>query len=557
MILHHYPDREVRKKLTKLDSIKHEKGKVTFRNFYEEDVKLSPYHYAIRHYLSTDWWFLARVGLGMHWIDQNLHGKKLMKHYLRECEDPDIQCSEGFTDAFDKATLIPRGHIKTLFLGSSLQILRLLRNPSLQIMYTSATESLAREVGTYISGHLTDNKILHAAFPDILPTSRYECTQWGAAGYRLPKHQGKDSNFLAASLKTNITGKHPDIIILDDLCVEQTNNPQGWEQIEAFIKNCLALLPPHGWFEYLATRWHDADPSSKILSGSIRGKQGPFSCLVESCYVNDNEEQGPIWPAEKRFGSKQTSGYTLQQLQDMRFTMGAFFNAQMRNDPLPEEDALIRLEDVNLILPGEEPPHGKCKALGLEVAGGGRILYNLLVEEAKKFSIKAPIVEMPLQKSVHLSKADKIITTLEPIVREGRLWVKPWMLPKDDADQGTLGYELKRLGVAKHDDIVDALHNGIRTLVGGVRPEYKSANHFYISTDLSWTEKTRSDWSVLVAFSVSKEGNIYVFDYDRFQLKSPQGIVARVLQFYQKHEASATGLRRHRQRKLSMAQRYK
>lgn len=557
MILHKQPDFTVKLRVERLEKLRHEKGKVTFLNYYEEEVKLSPYLYALRHYLSTDWWFLARVGLGMHWLDQELHGKKLIAHYLRECDDPDLQCAPGFTDAFDKATLIPRGHIKTLFLGCSLQILRLLNKPSLQIMYTSATESLAKEVGTFISGHLTDNKLLQAAFPDILPKSRYDCNQWGASGYRLPLHSGKDANFLAASLKTNITGKHPDIIILDDLVVETTNNPKGWEQIEGFIKNCLALLPPHGWFEYLATRWHDADTSSKILSGEIRGKQGPFSCLVESCYVNDNEELGPIWPAKKRFGSKQTSGYTLKQLQDMRFTMGSFFNAQMRNDPLPEEDALIKIEDINLIPSGQNPPYGNCKAVGVEVAGGGRVLFTLLREEATKYSIKCPIVEMPVQKSIHLSKADKILTVLEPIVREGRLWVKPWMLPTNDADQGTLGYELKRLGVAKHDDIADALHNGIRTLVGGVRPQQGTANHFYISTDLSWTEKSRSDWSVLVAFSVSPEGNFYVFDYDRFQLKSPQGIVSRILQFYQKHETSSVGLRRHKHKKLSMAQRYK
>lgn len=556
MILHKHPDWSVKVKLRKLSKLKHKKGQVSFRNVLGKELKLSPYHYAIRHYLSTDWWFLARVGLGMHWVDQELHGKKLLSHYLRPCDDPDMCVAEGFTDHFDKATLIPRGHIKTLFLGCSLQILRLLNNPRLQIMYASATEGLARDVGTFISNHFTNNSLLQESFPDILPSSRYECTQWGSSGYRLPCHEGKDPNFIAASLKTNVTGAHPDIMVLDDLIVEQTNNPEGWEKAEQFIKNGLALLPPHGWFEYLATRWHDADTSSKILSGQIRGKQGPFSCLVESCYVNDREELGPIWGAKKRFDSKQTSGYTTKQLQDMRFTMGAFFNAQMRNDPLPEEDAIIRIDDINIIPAGETPTHGKCKAVGVEVTGGGRVLFNLIRDELKKLSIKMPLIELITRRNTGLTKADRIAAVMEPLIREGRLWVKPWMLPQNDADEGNLGYELKRLGVAKHDDIADALHSGIEQLMGGVRPMGSTANHFYITSDLGWTEKARSDWSVCIAFCVDTKGNVYVIDYDRFQSNSPQGIAARVIQFYRKHESSSVTRRKGSQRK-SIAQRYR
>lgn len=535
MIIHAFPDAEARKKAEALIKAKDAPGLIPIT----DDCVLTKYQWALREYILSDLWFFCRVVLGMHWLDEDLHGRVLMSHYFGDA---------GIRAERDKATFIPRGHIKTLFLGVALNVWRVLRayglyRKDISILYASATEDLAKEVGMEMSGHLTNNKFLQEAFPDILPRSGRACELWGSKGYRLPGHSRKDHTLTCVSINTNVTGKHPDIIVLDDLIVDTTNNPIGWEKALQFIKNGLALLPPHGWFEVLGTRWHDSDPYGYIISDEIRGKQGPFSCMTMSCYEDDDPKKEPIWPARRRWNSNKVSGYTKKQFEDMRHTMGSFFNAQMRNDPAPEDEATLRISDINTYDPQDCIHHGPCRALGVDITGGGRLIYQLLLEEAEKLKIFIPIVEMstPKRSKKGETKEDHIIAALEPVIREGRLWVREWMLPKHDGDLGNLGYEIKRIGSAKHDDIVDVLHLIIRELIkGGLPPEGELAD-FFIGCDLAYTTGKHSDWSVLMGVAVDAKGNHWIVDYERFRLNSPTGIVSRIIQFYQKLNATAKG----------------
>lgn len=524
--VHDEPDEVVREKIKQLKSLKREPGEVTLPSGH----KLTKYQYQLRLWCQSDWWFLARAPLGMHWLDEDLHGRTLLRHYFRPTEEG------GLTDEFDKATLIPRGHVKTLFLGCSRTINKILRNPAIQVMYASATIPLAQDVGLYVSDALIFNPHLQEAFPDILPRSKQQCAQWGVRGYRLPAVNTKDPTFFSASLDTNVTGKHPDVLFLDDLIVEQTNTPGGWEKGHKFIKNGLSLLPPHGYFEWLATRWHDSDVSSMIINDEVRGKQGKVSVLIMSCWVDDDERKGPIWPAKKRWGADTVSGYTTQQLLDMKHTQGAFFNAQMRNDPKPEDEQVLNMADINTYKEGEFPAYDECRTVGIEVTGGGVLIYNTLLERVQTFALEMPLVEITNEKAGRsgLTKEDMILAEIEPVIREGRLYLREDMLEDYKRNADCLGHEIYRLGAARHDDIVDALHALLKYLAAGVRPEPTEPCHMYIACDLAFTDKARSDYSVLLAAVIDHKGNVWVIDYDRFKLASPVGISDRIIQFYRK-----------------------
>lgn len=548
MILHKHPDKAVKAKAEKLVELAKSGSKEIIQ--LDSGHVLSEYDYALRQYCLTDFWFFARVPLGYHWIDEELHGKELFQHYFRPHPE---RKGEMFT-AFDKATFIPRGHIKTLLFGVALTAWRLINKPDLRILYASATDSLAKEVGSAISGHLLNNEHLQRAFPDILPRSKAECEQWGIRGYRLPGVIDPNPSLVCASLKTNVTGKHPEIIICDDLIVPQNNNQNGWEQATEFIKTCLALLPPHGWIEILGTRYHDADPYGQILEGEIRGKQGRFKCKVLSCYVSNDPKKGPIWPAKKRWTSEIVSGYTMQQLEDMRHTMQGFFNAQMRNDPAPTEDQVIQVEDVITFSKEEEPDHGEPEMIGIDGTAGGKLIINMLHEKADELRLNLSIKEVQFKKGkiavdgARESKTDRILTALEPIIRLGNLYIRDYMMCQSDADTDTLGYEIKRLGAARHDDQVDTLYLIEEYLIKGTPPLPGNPNELYLGCDLAFSEDRTSDYSVLMAVVVKPDGKRYVIDVDRFKLKSPSAIVDRIISFYRKHSHVSERVKRQRSR---------
>jgi hypothetical protein len=217
-----------------------------------------------------------------------------------------------------------------------------------------------------------------------------------------------------------------------------------------------------------------------------------------------------------------------------------FFDAQMRNDPKPSERMDIKISDINIYTPRELPKLGTVRAMGVEITGGGLPIYQGLLEHCEQMKIFLPLTEISNPRKVGLKKSDRIIAAIQPLTHSGRLHIQQWMLG-DESSRDTLGYEIRRLGVATHDDIVDALHNVPTHLSNGTLPQGpQEPAHVYISVDLAWTEEKRADYSVAMAVAVDHSGNHYVLDYDRFQISSPTGIYDRLIKFYRKFEEPQT-----------------
>lgn len=482
-----------------------------------------------------DLWYLARVVLQYSWLDEDLHGRELCGFLTKNKEK-------------DTATFLPRGHGKTLLAGACRVIQYILNDPNVSIMYASATEDLALDFGAMIAKELMHNDMLQEAFSDILPSRKDQLKAWGNDGYSLPNRRPRiDPTLFTASLKSNVTGKHPDIVFLDDLVVRVNNNELGWSQAESFIKECKMLLPAQGVMHILGTRWHDSDPYGKIFAGQIKGKRGTFvlsPSRIRSCYVDDNPANQPTYPAKVRWNMDKLTGYTKEQLDDMRKPeheggLGEYFDAQMRNDPAPEERQDIKVGDINLYEPGDEPAVSHVRAFGIETTGGGAILYNLLDEKAEKLQMSIPTSRIEHKRVVGQTKIDRIKATLEPLVRGGKIWAQKKWIGDKTATEG-LGYEIRRLGKAKHDDIIDALHSVPAHLSRGSVPDEDQPADLYLMADLAWSEKQSSDFSVCVAVAVDHKGNYWILDIDRFKISAPSGIIDRLIEFYCKWEAEDT-----------------
>jgi len=483
----------------------------------------------VREYCWTDLWFLIRVVLQWGWLDEDLVGNEMLGFYAKH-------------EGKDTALFVPRGHGKTLLVAARC-IQEILKNPNMAIMFASATEDLADKLGQMIGQTLMENDYLQKAFPGILPSSPQDVAQWGKPGYALANRQPRiDPTLFCASLNTNVTGRHPDIIFLDDLIVPKTNSPIGYEKVERFLHEIKMLLPPQGIMHITGTRYHDADTYSKILSGKIIGKRGPFATLIRSCFIDDMPAKGLTYPFKIRWNMEEPTGYTLEQIESMRRPvseggLGSFFDAQMRNDPAPEERQDIRLSDIVIYDSKDKPKIGPVRSFGVEIVGGGRPIYQQLVEKTEELRFWMPLHEIDVPRDRKQTKADRIRSVMEPVIREGRFRCQKWML--DVSSRETLGYEIQRLGFAEHDDIADAVHNAIQ-MAGGSFPAHGEEAHLYIACDLAWTEERRGDFTVAAAVAVDEFRNYWLIDYDRFQISSPSSLCDRLISFYRKWESDDT-----------------
>lgn len=522
---HENPDEAVRQQCVELEAIRKKEGQKTYFHLVKELIKRDP-------------WFTMRVVLEWAWLDEKLVGHSFIKHIADHWGE-------------DIGILFPRGHGKTLPM-SAIIITAIVNNPNTAVLEISRTEDNANKFGELVSQYLMYNDYLQQCFgrahnkDGFLPSSISECTSWGKDGYRLPWTKPRlDPTLLCIPLKGAKAGKHPDWIYIDDPTEEENNHEIGWAQVEKMVDGGKFLLPADGFFAWTGTRWHDSDPLGRVVEGKLRGKQGPFKLVQFSCYEDDNVSKDPIYPRKKRWNMTTETGYTKELLDQMRKPkneggLGEFFDAQMRNDPAPAERALIKLNDIVIYKDDEQPKLGHVRAFGIEVTGGGLPIFNGFRDHLDEMRFFLPLQEINNPKRVGIEKRDRIVAALQPLTVTGRLYAKKWMIG-DGSDKEHLGYEMKRLGKASHDDIIDALHNVPVHLARGLVPVGpEEPAHLYISVDLAWTEKQMSDWTVAMAVAVDHRNHHWIIDYDRFQISSPTGIYDRLIKFYRKFEESQT-----------------
>lgn len=521
LLWHDQPDLAVTKKCRELEMIRRKDGE-------------SAYWQVTREVLKTDPWFLMRVALEWGWLDDQLVGHEFVRHIA---ENPKT----------DLGVLFPRGHGKTLPM-SAIMITAILQNPNIAILEMSRTDDNAEKIGSFISEVLIGNDYLQRCFsrkhnPDtgFLPSSTSECKQWGKDGYTLPWRKPRlDPTLLTIPLKGAKAGKHPDIVWIDDPTEKENNNERGWHEVISAVQGLWFLVPAHGYMLWTGTRWHDADPLGMAEAGFLTGKQGPFKFIKKSCYIDDDPKKEPTYPLKKRWNMAEESGYTHKMLEDKRRPepdgLGEFFDAQMRNDPAPAERADIKVADIRIYDPKDLPRLMPPSMFGIETTGGGLPIYNGFVDYLDGLKLTLPLVEITNPKKQGTSKRDRIVAALQPITSRGGLLCQQWMIGDKQSTEG-LGYELRRIGKAAHDDIADALHNVPAHLCtpGSYPTRPEDPAEVYISCDLAWAEEKRSDFTVVMAVAVDHRGDHWVLDYDRFQISSPTAIHQRLLEFYQKH----------------------
>lgn len=194
---------------------------------------------------------------------------------------------------------MPPRHGKTLTTSKYYPAWHLGRNPDHRVMLVSYGQSLADKNSRAARGIISDHRY-GAIFPgvDLNKTSR------AVDAWDIDEHEGGGD---ALGVLGSATGKGANLLICDDLI----KNRQEAESLlirdrtwDAFNDDLLSRLEPGGAIVLMATRWHQDDPTGRMIAmlQNADAASGPVEMLVFPALAEGGDPLGrqpgeALWPA--------------------------------------------------------------------------------------------------------------------------------------------------------------------------------------------------------------------------------------------------------------------
>ena len=249
-----------------------------------------------------------------------------------------------------KLVLYPRGHRKS-FYAAMYACWRIIRDPSIAIVYLSATSDLAESQLRTIKTTL-ESRIVKRYWPELVNEDEGKREKWTTTEICVDdprrKAEGtRDSTVKCGGLTTNITGAHCDLIILDDIVVPKNNTEEGRRQVMSQYSQLQSILNPGGQILAVGTRYHPKDIYQTMQEtvedvfddkGEIVGRENQWDLLQKS--VEENGEF--LWNRQKRSDGKYY-GFDFKELSRIKagYVDKSQFYAQYYNDPNDSSEAPI------------------------------------------------------------------------------------------------------------------------------------------------------------------------------------------------------------------------
>jgi len=226
--------------------------------------------------------------------------------------------------------LEPRGTYKSTVRTVAYTLWRLINNVNLRILIVNANYADANSFLREITGHMRKNKKFKYLFGDWVGSEK-----WTQSGIIIKPRTSvqKDMSIACAGTNSNITGKHYDIIICDDIVNQNDRDFNRFrERKKLFFEELLSVLEPNGWLFLIGTRWHFSDLYSHIINTinpSLEAKKLPtYRVNIQSAIDSSGNATFPdILP--------------LSKLEQLKSEKGMQFNSQYLNNPLPETSQLF------------------------------------------------------------------------------------------------------------------------------------------------------------------------------------------------------------------------
>lgn len=253
--------------------------------------------------------------------------------------------------------LFPRDHGKSRYVAYRVAWY-LTKDPTLRILYISATANLAEKQLGFIKNILT-SKIYQRYWPEHVTPEEGRRSKWTNSEIALDhpiriKENIRDPSVFTAGLTTSITGMHCDIAVLDDVVVQEnayTQEGRNKVQNQYSLLSSIEGAEAKEWV--VGTRYHPKDLYNDMLEmrediydekGDKIGEESIYEILEEAVEDIGDGTGEFLWPRQQRKDGK-WFGFDRKVLARKRgqYLDRMQFRAQYYNDPSDPDNQPLEL----------------------------------------------------------------------------------------------------------------------------------------------------------------------------------------------------------------------
>jgi predicted phage terminase large subunit-like protein len=269
-----------------------------------------------------DLFYLARTILGFKFLSEKTHRPL--------CEFIQNQKNNR------KLILWPRFHCKTTICNTAYVIWLLINNPEARILILSATTTVARDMLSAIKGHFLQNERFRSIFPELCPSLGGDFGTQDHFDIPLKTEITKEHSVSAASMETNLTGKHWTVMIKDDCVTEQNSSTKELcEKLLHHNRLSYSLMDPGAEEIVIGTRYNFGDMYGYILENM----QDVYKTEIKAVFL-DEKKIVPLWP----------ESFPLEEIEKKRKESNDYvFSCQFMNDPVDPATAIFKIEKVKQV----------------------------------------------------------------------------------------------------------------------------------------------------------------------------------------------------------------
>lgn len=270
----------------------------------------------IANYAKMDFFFFMDAIMDCEGMSHKFHGE--LCDFMKESHD-------------QKLILAPRGHLKSTVCTVGYALWRVVQNPNIRILIANYKLSNAEAFLSQMRGAFLMNDLLKAHFPKVIPDVKK--AKWNQSQITVNRTQNhKEATIEVAGVGSEITGRHYDLIIYDDIVgPENITTKEQIDKLKAWYNQTQFLLEPGGDQVMIGTRWHFDD-----LYGWIIQNLDNYKVFKRGIYGVDGL---PVWP--EKFTTAVIEKIKGQMERDPRGGK-ALFVAQYLNEVMDEETAFFK-----------------------------------------------------------------------------------------------------------------------------------------------------------------------------------------------------------------------
>ena len=275
------------------------------------------------------------------------------------------QCHEDVCDWWTRPNakshqllLFPRDHGKSRLVAYRVAW-ELTKNPTLRVLYISATANLAEKQLSFIKSILTSDTY-YRYWPDHVHREEGKRSKWTNSEFALDhpdrkKEKIRDPSVFTGGLTTSLTGMHCDIAVLDDVVVyENAYSGEGRNKVKSQYSLLSSIEGADAQEWVVGTRYHPIDLYNDLLQmvedlyddeGEKVGEENIYEVFQKPVEDRGDGTGEMLWPRMQRKDGK-WFGFDIKVLAKKRgqYLDKGQFRAQYYNDPSDPDNVPVGSE---------------------------------------------------------------------------------------------------------------------------------------------------------------------------------------------------------------------